>query len=382
MNRLAWLAVPALALACAQVLSYDEYTARPADAGPSGDSAVTDSSGDGVVVDAAAGPARPPTRPEGLPATPSGKGRTLWVAVKRIYIGSMTSLGVSSDDAWREWGYDLDHVCTSLEDSKTNIGTCRRHPEAKQDFLEDGDLCRDNNFGHHVVALLNVSSDGFEKRVNEGILEGNTTWLFRISDVDDGANDGYAPAKLYRAQGVKMAGFKWDGTDVRKVLTDSVVGGDLEKPFGDFPKGYIKDDVWVSGEPALHQLGLPGSGSLSVALTLDSAVLTMQLAPDHKSGTRGLVVGAIPVGSIENLLRPLASESGFCPGTALYSSLLRTVQRFPDVSIGAPNLLDTTKECDGISIGLGFDVANVQPATELVPPDPPGKDLCADAGPG
>jgi hypothetical protein len=377
MKRLALMLLPVVALSCAQVLGYEEYRARAGDAEPGGDGAGADTED---VADAPAGPARPPIRPAGA-IKASGSGRTLWFAIKRMYIGSLTSLGVASDDAWREWGFDIDGVCTSLEDSKTNIGTCLRHPEAKQDFLVDGDLCRDNNFGHHVVSLLKISSEGFESRINEGILEGSTTWLIRIDDVDDSADDTFAPAKLYRAQGQKGAGFKWDGTDVRKVLSDSVVGGDLNKPFADFTKGYIRDHVWVSGEPERRKLVLPVSGSLFVPLSLEAGVFTLHLDPDHRGGKRGAVAGAIPVTAIEELLYPIADDGGICPGTTLYESLLKRVQAMPDVVVGAPNLQDTSKQCDGISIGLGFDVATIQPVTELVPPPPPQAGKCGgDAG--
>lgn len=365
--------------ACAQVLSYDDYTARVADAGTAPVDASVTETDTAIAADTGDGPAQLPARPPGA-TTPSGKGKTLWVAAKRMYLGSMTSLGMTSVDAWKEWGFDLDKICTSQSDSVMNIGTCRRHAEAKQDFLVDGDACRDNNFGHHIIALLSVSSEGFEKRINEGILEGSTTWVIRINDLDDGADDPYAPAMLYRADSAKGLALKWDGTDVRKILNDSVTGNDLEKPITEFKKGYVKGNVWVSGEPELRQLVLPVSGSLYVPLELESAAFTVALNADHKSGTRGTVGGAIPVAAIETLMRPIATESGFCPGTTLYNSLLRTVQRFPDVVIGAPGLQDTTRECDGISIGIAFDVSPIQPVTELVPPPPPPKDACGDAG--
>lgn len=377
MKRLALLALfPVVAASCAQVLGYDEYRARTADAGTPGDASASDAD---AVVDAPAEPARPPARPAGA-AKASGKGRTLWLAIKRMYIGSLTALGAPSDDAWQEWGFDIDGVCTSLEDSKTNVGTCRRHPDAKQDFIVDGLRCRDNNFGHHVVSLLKISSEGFEQRLNDGILDGASTWIIRIDDVDDGADDAFAPGKLYRAEANKTVAFKWDGTDVRRILSDSVVGGDLEKPVGNFARGYIRDHVWVSGEPEARQLVLPVSSSLFVPLKLEAALFTLQLNADHRGGKRGVVAGAIPVGSVEQLLFPVASEGGICPGTTLYDSLLRRVVAMPDVVIGAPNLQDTSKQCDGISIGLGFDVENIQSVTEVVPPTPSGPGKCGDAG--
>lgn len=368
----------ALTAACAQILSYDDYSERGADSSIDDTRAtetttVTDTSDSGPTI------ARPPGRPTGE-AKPSGKGKTLWLALKHMYVGTTDSFGKTSAEGWKEWGFDLDNVCTSLEDSIGNVGTCRRPVEAKQDFLLDGYGCRDNNFGRHVVALLNLSSDGFETRLNEGLLQGNSTWIIRLDDVDDGADDAYAPAKLYRADGSKSAGFKWDGTDVRKVLTDSLRERDLEKPSAEFLGGYLRGNVWVSGEPELKTIALPLSASTFAPLVLEAARISLVLDAAHKNGTKGVIAGALPVKTIDSLLAPVAKSSGFCPETSLYKSLLRSVQRFPDVVIGAPNLQNLAVECDGISLGLGFDVAPIQPVTELVDPPRSEPDPCTDGG--
>lgn len=364
---------------CAQVLGYDEYRERPASV-VTGDSSVPDTvvvDADTAVVDAAPGPARVPTRPPGE-IKASGKGRTLWIAAKRMYVGSQTALGMTSTNAWRDWGFDLDKICTSVEDSVANRGTCLRHPEANQQVLVDGDLCRDNNFGHHVIALLVISSEGFETRINDGLREGNNTWVIRIDDVDDGADDTYAPARFYRGASTKPAVPKWDGTDTRKVTADSVVDRDLDRPLVEFRNGYIRDNVWVSGEPSSGLLVLPFSAELN--LTMTSTVVTLALDADHKNATRGVLGGAMPMSTLESLLRPIALSSGFCPGTPLYDSLFKTISRFPDVVVGAKDLQSTTVPCDGMSIGIGFDVQSIQPATEIVDPPPPDPSKCGDAG--
>ncbi|MBI2393064.1 MAG: hypothetical protein HYV09_26000 [Deltaproteobacteria bacterium] len=373
----ALLGTPVALASCAQILSYDDYQARPASRPDTGtDTAVAD------VADAAdtgPAPARLPTRPAGE-AKPSGTGRTLWFGVKRMYLGSQTSLGVDSADAWKEWGYDLDKICTSEADSVRNVGTCRRHPEAQQDWLADGNGCRDNNWGRHVIALIKLSSEGFEKRVNDGLLEGSNTWLLRLDDVDDTADDPYTPGKFYRASEAAKGAVRWDGSDVREIVSDTVIDGSIEKPRADFPKGYIRNHLWVSGDPELRSLLLPVSSSLYVPLKLDSTIITLELNPDHKSARRAVLAGALPVSSIDDLLRPIASGAGFCPGTPLYQSLYRSVVRFPDVVIGAPNLQDTTLECDGISLGLGLDVGTIQPVTKVVAPPATPPDPCGDAG--
>lgn len=369
----ALLVVPASFLACAQLLSYDDYSARPnapADTGSRPDVSTE-------VSDAPEGPLHVPGRPPGEPIA-SGKGKTLWFGMKRMYLGSLNTFGAEVADAWKEWGLDLDNVCTSDEDSKKNVGTCLRPTGANQDSLVDGNRCRDNNFGHHVVALLKVSSSGFETRLINSLLEGGNTMVLRVDDVDDGPDDTYAPGRLYRVASVK--GATWDGSDIREVISDTVLDGDLEKARTSFTKGFIKDHVWVSGEPEKQALLLPVSSSLFVPLTLESATVVLELAPDHNSGKRGGIAGAIPLVGVESLLDPVAAAAGFCPGSGLYQSLWNSFQEFPDLVIGAPNLQDTTQQCNGISLGFGFDVGNIQPVTKVVDPPPPsGPDPC-DAG--
>jgi len=368
------LLAPALFLACAQILSYDDYSARPAattvDTGPAKADVSTE------VSDAPEGPATPPQRPAGTPE-PSGKGKTLWFGMKRMYLGSLNAFGAETADAWKEWGFDLDKVCTSAEDSQRNVGTCKRPVGAGQDSLVDGTRCRDNNFGHHVVALLKISSSGFEQRLINSLLDGGNTLILRIDDVDDGPDDPYAPAKFYRADALK--GAKWDGSDLREIVSDTVLDDSIEKPRTFFDKGYIKDNVWVSGDPELKSLLLPVSSSLFVPLTLDGARITLELTPDHTGGKRGTIAGAIPLKGIESLLNPVAASAGFCPGSGLYQSLWNSFQQFPDLVIGAPNMQDTTQVCDGISLGFSFDVGSIQPVTKLVAPAPGTPDPC-DAG--
>ncbi len=366
------VALPAFFAACAQVLGYDDYHARstePADVGV--DTGTT-------VADTAPEAAHVPPRPAGEPV-PSGKGRTLWVATKRLYLGSTNSLGATSTDGWKDWGFDLDHVCTSLEDSIKNVGTCRRNAEANQDVLLDGYLCRDNNFGRHVIALLKVSSDGFEQRINDGIFEGNNTWIIRIDDLDDTADDPYAPARFYLASDQKDGSIKWDGNDLRTASSDSVVDRSLDKPIIAFPGGYVRDNVWVSGDPSSDQIVLPFSADLKIPL--QGTLITMQLDPDHKNGKRAALGGAIKMSSLEAVLGPVAEAAGFCAGTPLYTSLIRNLSRFPDVVMDAPNLQDETKDCDGMSLGIGFDVQAIQPVVQVVDAPPPAPSKCSDAGP-
>jgi len=365
-----------VAAGCAQVLGYDDYRAReerdaaPVDTGAVVDSAIAD------VADAGEQPFRTPTRPPGDPVA-SGSGKTLWLAFKTYRLGSVDPAGVSDETAWMVHGYDLDNICTSHADSVANLRTCRRPEGALQDSLMDGERCRDNNFGRYVGTIIRSAAADTEKTLNEQIAAGAATWILRIDDVDEGADDPYAPAMLYRAADERTSTVKmlWDGTDVRSVHSDTVIGGDISRGVTTLPRGYIKNGTWVSGEPALLDLRIPVTATLFVPMKLDSAQMTVDL------GTKtGVLAGVLAVPDVEAVLMPIADNGGVCPGTPLYNSMLVTIAKMPDVSLGIPSLQDTTSTCNGVSAGMGFEVVPVQPVTNVVNPPPPKAPRCADAG--
>ncbi len=392
MKRLiAAVALPLLfaPFACAAILGYDglEPRGQTTDSGP--DIATVDSGPRVDTADAAetiadggdAGPVNvlPPTRPPGA-AVASGKGKTIWLLMKHFYLGSQTHTSSKSKEAWREWGYDIDHVCTSDKESRDNVGTCLRVSGASTDVLVDGDFCRDNNWGSQIVPIVILSNPGVEDTLNAGLLKGSGTLLFRIDDVDDGADDPYAPASLYRASPTDGDWVpKFDGTDQRAIALDSVTGGDIAKPKIVFNLGFIKNGVWASGEPQRNDLQLP-LGSFSTELILEGSVITFKLSADHTTATDGIISGGLPIAGFESLIRPIAENGGVCPGTTLYTTLLKTVQNFPDLVIGATNLQATGVTCDGISVGLGFDLMPIVPPTTLKDPGPPSPSKCGDGG--
>jgi hypothetical protein len=376
-KALATLGVAAVCVeGCASLLGYDDLSARSDEQ----DAATFDTAAD-TSADAVSPAAHPPDRPPGARSA-SGKGKTLWLMMKRVYLGSKSHLGVDSTTAWREWGFDLDGRCTGLEESRTGVDTCTRATGSDQDVLVDGDLCRDNQFGGRLVPLIKVSSANFEDDSNKSLAKGTNTWLIRIDDLDDGADDAYAPGRIYSSGVLEKTDppLKLDGTDVRTVQSDSIEGGDLEKAKVNLLGGYLRGNVWVSGDGDDFAIPIPMGGSAAVGMPLVKARMTIQLAVDHLSTADCLIGGALPVASIDTVIKPIASTLGFCPGTPLYESMRATLLKFPDVVVGSPTLNDPSKPCDGLSLGIGFETVRMVAPTTIVPPValPPGK--CGDAG--
>jgi hypothetical protein len=311
---------------------------------------------------------------------PSGKGKTIYLAVQRFRLGSVSLSGGSNVDAWRDLGFDLDRKCTSAADSETAVGLCRRPPMASTDSMIDGDRCRDNNFGRYIGTSVRTVAPNTEPDLNSRIYDGQRTWVLEIADADLG-DDAYAPGRLWdvrdeRPLGVKM---KWDGTDVRTATEESVIGRDLEKPRITFPKGYIVDDTWVSGEDEEHTFVLPMTNAYLLPVRLRRTTFVLSLDPDRANGHQGTVAGAFDRDAMVALIDELVRFGGQCPGSPLYMNALTASTNAFDVSLDSPSLQDPTKECDGLSIGIGIDVRAVMPLAGVGPPRNPRVDTC-DAG--
>ena len=360
-----------LSISCADLLGYDDYSARGADAG---DTAVADPS-ETIVTDtsdATSGGIRPPPRPTGIAAA-SGKGKTLWLIVNHFYLNQDEFEGSGGDKPWRHIGYDLDGICTGELESRENTGTCKRVMGGEQDVLIDGAACRDNNFGSQLVPIVSSLDARYEKTSNEAIAKGSSTWILKLEDLDDGPDDPFVIARLYKAApwpdffGPTSPPF--DGTEDRDIDQESVIGGDINRPQTFFAQGWVTGNVFVSGDPAKFSVSLPIQ-SVSVDAPLVGGVLTLRLDAAHTRGELGVLAGALPSTSISSVLQPIAEQVGVCPGAMLYDNFLRSIGRMMDVVVDAPTLNDTTQTCNGLSLGMGFTAVPVKPPTRVVPPFP------------
>jgi len=386
------LAPVLLAVACASILGYDDLSARK-------DEAPTPEIGADVVddvpaVEAEIGPdesVRPPARPPGT-AAPSGKGKTLWLAVKRFYL-STQSLGSTispdgggtptSKEAWKDFGYDIDHVCTGEAEAIGSIGTCKKNAGSPEKVLLDGNSCRDNNFGSQMIPIVATFNSVFEDDSNQGVLGGANTLVLALEDLDDGENDPYVVGKLYRVSnilGYPTTKPKWNGSDIRQADRASLDAGDITKPRAYFPKGYVTNNTWVSGEPSKFIVPIPVN-SVSSDLHLGGAVMTLKLASNHSTGNLGVLAGALARADLELAIRPIARSAGVCTDSLIYKALINSVQPLMDVVMESPTLQDTTVDCNGMSVGMGLEFANVQPITEAVDIFP-FVSPCDDAGTG
>ena len=309
-------------------------------------------------------PLHPPDRPPGEPK-PSNTGAVVAFAARGLYFG-VTDPITKMDDAtaWRRIGYDIDGKCTSAQEAASAMpGTCTRLPMSSNDTLTDGDECRDNNFGSKfMVTVRNVKPD-IESKIEKSLAAGGGTLMVELQDVDPGADDTYVPGVLYVAapfDGNDAGVPAWDGTDVRKVDSTSVFGKDLTKPLVSFPKGYIKGNVWVSGDfnktPAVLPLPLQG---VVYPVLAQSLTFTVELSPDHKKALSGVMSGAIETKQFICALKPLILSAFSC-SIAIAQPFVDQFTNWADLSANAPNFLNPAVPCDTMSIGASLDWVGVK----------------------
>jgi hypothetical protein len=373
-----WLAVLTLAalglgFVPAACLSLGEVQADPDshDAGPS------DSSAESPVADSGPGfellGTTVPSRPSG-PAEPSGKGSLRWFAARHVYTGSIDpETGAQDTSAWKKLGYDLDGECTTLDQSKgDSSGTCTKPPNAASDSLEDGDDCRDNRYGRLIAQVIENLNSSWEANFQAGIANGEATLLLRISDLDDGPSDAFAPGAIYLSAQRETAPH-WDGTDDFQIQSVSVKGSSVvDPPIVSFPAGYVANDTWVSGELGTSPGPFPMYLVTEIAqINLLSRTLVVKLDATHEtalgSSFAAVASRAAITADLWTFILPLFN----CDAATAQGLVDLYVLPAADVGGAPPSFSSPGVECSGISVGGAFQWVPIAAPTEVVPSIPP-----------
>jgi hypothetical protein len=325
--------------------------------------------------------ATPPQAGEGAPA-PDGTGSTV-VAIKKLYLGDTNRDGTANKvNGWKQYGYDLDGKASTA----TSTDLCKpRNNTAPKSLYPDGNKGIDNSFGKNILTIITSLAADASTKVNESIGEGKFTIMLSMDKLGAGKDYSKLNTKLYGGSALGSVP-KFDGTDKWPVIPELLAtDGDITSAKVQFPQAYLVNNTWVSqpkdadgtfkGEVALS---LSVSG-FTLALTISSAVLTMDLSADHKSASNGIIAGVLPTDVLTKELRKVAGsfDAALCKGNTV-DSLIAQIEQASDIM--ADGSQDPSKECDGISIGLGFDGAVVQ-LGDIGPKATPGVNPC-DTGAG
>lgn len=324
--------------------------------------------GGGVTVDLV----HPPEKNPDAPAAASMQKPTL----------AMRTLTLGSGKAWETLGYDLDNKA-STADSKD---LCKPAEGAKPSAVyEDGEGGIDNSFGKNILPIIESLASDAQAQINNSIENGSFSILIRLDELGANPDENGIKSKLYAgAQFVDAMGVEavptWNGTDAWPVVDELLNNSDIETPKVQFPESYVVTDAtsgartWVSGDFGTITLNLSIAG-FTLSLTIDHALISMDLDAENTKGTNGKIAGILKT---EQLISELAKVAGsfdpsLCPPSSTFESIAQQIRQASD--IGSDGAQDPAKTCDGISIGLGFEMQQALIGS-VAPPATPGDDPC------
>ncbi len=317
---------------------------------------------------AASYPPRPPDRPDSDAAQDDGgdAGRVLTFGVRRLYMGSIDpATDKRTTDAWREFGFDVDGICTTAAESKSDSsGVCQRPDASTEVSQEDGNDCRDNALGHVLADVMQFSISDFERTIHVRTQSGDAqTLIIQLLDVGDGSDDSHVPARIYVSAPTEDPPL-WDGSDVLPVDESSVDGG-LEQPKYVVEGGYIRDHVWVSGDYLESPLRMPlPLLDEVVEMDMDTAMIVIPLNPTNTDANHGMFGGVMDGAEVAPVVHRGVLEATDCNETLANMAVDRYLLPNRDLVSDAPGFVNPDVECDRQSFGAFFELVKVQSPEE------------------
>lgn len=318
---------------------------------------------------------QPPTKPEaGVP----GDGDGAVFAINRLFLGDTDRNGQNSLTAWKQFGYNIDHLISDA----TSDNLCAPVGEGTPaSVYPDGNQGIDNSFGRNILPIITSLASNASEEVNDALAEGAFSIIIRVDDLGSGANYVDLPAFLYAGAAMEDVPL-WNGTDVWDVMPELLDNpSDINSSKVQFPDSFTTSDTWVSGSQGTISISLSLMG-YSFALSINKAVITMDLDAARAGATNGTIAGLVNTSDLVAEIQEVAAgfSEEFCdPESNVLETASRQIEAASDImsdgsqSPGAP--------CDAISIGIGFEASKVI-LGEVAPAAPPAPDPCAEGGGG
>lgn len=307
---------------------------------------------------------RPPPPPKGEDRPGDGLGNVTF-AISHFYLGNTNFDGTPDIvRGWENYGYDVDGTVTTPD----STDVCKPRNGNPLKYLIDGPDGLDNSYGRNIVSIFCGLNANMEADANARVTSGQYTILIEIEKL--GASSDYKPLTSHVYIGTNLGSApKFDGTDAWPVAPEFLFTTNMTA--ATLTSSYIVGNTWVSGPIGSLPLPLPHGAGL-VTIPVDNLVLTMELDSTHTHVKRGILSGILDVSAVIGDAMPRmfpTTDQDICSGTAR-DSLQAQLESAADVLKFGDQ--DPAKECDAISIGLGFDAERVLrgpngPALALTP---------------
>jgi hypothetical protein len=273
------------------------------------------------------------------------------LAVRQLRFGEGTS------GQWKQVGFNLDGKVSD------GLSTDVCLPNAGADPLTaypDGDAGIDNSFGKNLLPTILGLYPTWVQDVGNGILNGTFTALLKLMCLPPTGDVPMLTTKLFGGTTLGSAP-KWDGTDVWPV-EPGLLGDPMDPESSTliYPNSSVIGMAYDAGQNGTFILSVPFKTTMataSIKLTLYAAQMTMTLSADRKSATGGMIGGVLDTEEFVAELKKVGFLLNLC-GNPLFDNLLNQVRQASDIMNDGTQ--DPNMVCNGISMGLGFEMQEAQ----------------------
>ena len=333
-------------------------------------------SSDGDAADGGGGTSttgQPPARPEGN-ATTDTSVRTF----------AVDTLKLGTNNEWKKIGYNIDGKVST----GASKDVCAPVPGGPTSPHQDGDNGIDNSFGANVLPILLPLQQDLPRLASNALANGSFTIMIQTNGLPSAA-----PTDSTGLSGQLFAGGQFsdigdgglgappafDLTTDWPVLPAILKGSDVASGSKiQFANAYVSGGTFVSGDRLTVSLNLNFSG-VQLDLSVRNAIITMK--PNGASMTDGIISGYLDTKEISAAITKIGGRlsTQFCGGTAI-TSFVQNLEYSSDML--ADGTTDGSRQCDAISIGLGFTAKEVKNPTKVAPAGGDTPDPCLDPDAG
>jgi len=327
----------------------------------------------------------------------------IYLGFTDVRLGSTNKNGETTMDAWMDFGFDLDGLCTN---SATCSGEDQQSCKPGGDTIPfDGEECRDNTFAklQPVIAAVPEIGERFglsEEVFNCELWRGGWNNVVRISGYNGELNDSIVRVDFYQSAGIQETlpwacpseGFKdkyprWLPSRKWSIVKDQLTGpvtapGTLPDSKTADPEAYVRDGYLVARLPDDAPQGFSGATTSyrGFKFKAQKGVYVGRLVK-AQDGTwniqDGVTSGRMRKVDLEQAFRDI----GFCETgdlSTFYTSMQTYVDENADLLASGAN--DPSLPCDAMSYAFGFHAAQLTvgsavDAPRLVECCAPGKTL-------
>lgn len=291
------------------------------------------------------------------------------LAIDELYVGGITFDGMTSSNAWKDFGFDLDGQATA-----SDVAThCKPAAEGSTSAFVDGPEGRDNSFGRNVLPAVNALVPPLDGQANDAIDAGQFTQIFAFEGLGAEADVASLVTKVYGggALGVVPA---WKGADCWPVLQESLTDPtQIGSAKAVFATSTLEKNVWSSNGEQDIVLTLNVAGQV-IPIKVYKARMRVQLAPTHQGGALGQIGGFLKTEEFVQTIRAVAGAISPAACSLFDSTLADQLRRASDMLDDGTQ--DPTKTCNAISVGMGFTLRQVAFGA-IAPKAPEPIDYCA-----